>query len=259
MNKICKVFNECSNDILNWLTKQPEVKEESMTDRFLFDISEKLPIVKYRQFTRMEEGRKTGADWEWWLIFPNDRAFCARVQAKKLKNDKDNYAGIAYTTNGMLQIEKLLEDSNKDNFASLYAFYSSESSQHTLCNGKKGNEGVFISDAEHLKNEIIDKPRSKYLAQDVLKFSNPISCIFCCPLTESISYEGLKEHLRIYFPALYKRSIKNNNDLNPIGFVKTPNRILQFLNKESDSWWENEFRYSIENVNAILVIDLRHE
>lgn len=90
-----------------------------MTDRFLFDISEKLPIVKYKQFTRMEEERKTGADWEWWFLFPNDKAFCARVQAKKLKTDKDNYAGIDYTTNGMLQIERLIEDSNKEDYAFL--------------------------------------------------------------------------------------------------------------------------------------------
>jgi hypothetical protein len=258
MNNICKVFNDCSNDILNWLTKQPEVKEESMTDRFLFDISEKLPIVKYKQFTRMEEGRKTGADWEWWFLFPNDKAFCARVQAKKLKNDKDNYAGIAYTTNGMLQIERLLDDSSKNDYASLYAFYSTESSKHTLCGGRKGNEGVFISDAEHLKNEIIDKPRAKHLAQDILKYSNPISCLFCCHMTERLTYDGLKEHLRRYFPTLYDNKINSKNDNNTIGFVKIPNRITQFLNKESDSWWENEFRQSIENVNAILVIDLRN-
>ena len=173
MNNICKVFNECSNDILNWLSKQPEVKEESMTDRFLFDISEKLPIVKYKQFTRMEEGRKTGADWEWWVLFPNDKSFCARVQAKKLKNDKDNYAGIAYTTNGMLQIERLLEDSNKNDFASLYAFYSSESSKYTLCGGRKGNEGVFITDAEHLKNEILDNPRANLRRLIALKRCSP--------------------------------------------------------------------------------------
>lgn len=259
MNNICKVFNECSNDILNWLSKQPEVKEESMTDRFLFDISEKLPIVKYKQFTRIEEGRKTGADWEWWILFPNDKAFCARVQAKKLKTDKDNYAGIAYTTNGMLQIERLIEDSKKEEYASLYAFYSTESSNHTLCRGRKANEGVFISDAENLKNEIIDKPRAKYFAQDILKYSNPISCLFCCPMTERLTYDGLKEHMRDYFPTLYGKSTKNNNENSPTGFVKTPGRITQFMNKESDSWWENEYRFSIQNVNAIIVIDLRNE
>lgn len=256
-NNICKVFNECSNDILNWLTKQPEVKEESMTDRFLFEISEKLPIVKYKQFSRMEEGRKTGADWEWWFLFPDDNCFGARVQAKKLKNSKDNYAGIAYTTNGMLQIEKLIDDSDKENFASLYAFYSTESSKHTLCGGRKGNEGVFIGDALKLKEEFISKPRTKLLAQDVLKYTNPISCLFCCPMTERLTYNGLKEHLMNYFPTLFQKNENSNND-NPIGFMKTPSRITQFMNKESDNWWETEYRNSIQNSNAILVIDLRN-
>ena len=208
----------------------------------------------------MEEGRKTGADWEWWVLFPNDKSFCARVQAKKLKNDKDNYAGIAYTTNGMLQIERLLEDSNKNDFASLYAFYSSESSKYTLCGGRKGNEGVFITDAEHLKNEILDNPRAKYLAKDVLKYSNPISCLFCCPMTERLSYEGLKEHLRNYFPTLYQRRVKeNSNDNNPIGFIKTPNRIKDFMKSEIEYNWEAQYERNFENVNAILVFDLRNE
>jgi len=258
MNNICKIFRECSSDILNWLTKQPEVKEESMTDRFLFDISERLPIVKYKQFSRMEEGRKTGADWEWWFLFPNDNSFCARVQAKKLKNDEDNYAGIAYTKNGTLQIERLIEDSDKDNFASMYVFYSSENSQYTLCEGLKkglkvGNEGVFIGDAVQLKDEIISKPRAKYLARDILKYTNPISCLFCCPMAKELSYGGLKEYFKKYFP----KNIDTDN--NQKGFVETPRRISQFMNKESDTWWEKEYRYYIENVNAILVIDLRNK
>ena len=36
-------------------------------------------------------------------------------------------------------------------------------------------------------------------------------------------------------------------------------QAAEFLNKETDSWWETEYRHSIENVNAILVIDLRNE
>jgi hypothetical protein len=222
MNKICKTFHECSNDILNWLSKQPEVKEESMTDRFLFEISEKLPdIVKYKQFSRLEEGRKTGADWEWWILLPNNLAFCARVQAKKLKSNTDNYASIAYTSNGMLQIERLLDDCNLENFASLYAFYSTESCIHTMCSGKKSNEGVFICDADTLKERVFDKPRTKYLAADILQFSNPISCLFCCPLSHEKREEFFKEYFRQYFPNLYNKR-KRENSNNPQGFVKIP-------------------------------------
>lgn len=253
MNNICQVFNECSYDIFNWLTKQPEVKEESMTDRFLFNISEKLPIVQYKQFSRIDEGKTTGADWEWWFLFPDDKAFCARVQAKKLKNDKDNYAGIAYTRNGTLQIERLIDDSKSEGFASLYAFYSSEVYPKTLCMGDESSQGVFLSEAEQLKSVVIDNPRTKYLAKDLLNYANPLSCLFCCPLSADLSYDGFKKHLRTYFPTLFKNSTPND----PIGFVKTPHRIIQLLEIDTASWWETEYRNYIENVDAIMIIDLR--
>ncbi len=82
MNTICKSFNDCSADIKKWLTKQPEVKEESLTDRFLYNLSEKIPTIKYEQYTKTEEGRKTGADWEWWFIFSDKKSFAARIQEK---------------------------------------------------------------------------------------------------------------------------------------------------------------------------------
>ena len=265
MNNICKIFQDCSSDIRHWLAKQPEVKEESMTDRFLFDISEKLSIVRYKQFSRMEEGRKTGADWEWWFLFRDRNSFCARVQAKKLKTNEDNYAGIAYPhpAKEMLQIDKLISDSYKNNFAPMYVFYSSESSRYTLCRGRKGDdEGVFISDAVHLRDEIISKPRKRYLAQNVLQYANPISCLFCCPLADGLTYEGLKKYFSEYFPTIYygriNTKIETDNFI-PQGFVKTPDRILQFMNKESDTWWEKEHWRSVENTNALLVIDLRNE
>ncbi len=259
MNKICKTFHECSNDILNWLSKQPEVKEESMTDRFLFEISEKLPyIVKYKQFNRIEEGRKTGADWEWWILLPNNQAFCSRVQAKKLKSDKDNYAGIAYTTNGILQIERLIDDCTKENFASLYAFYTTESSKYSMCGGKMNDkEGVFLSDALQLREEIINKPRSSYLAKDILKYSNPISCLFCCPLSHENNMDDFYQYFRQYFPRIYSKRANENSD-KPQGFVTIPERILNFINGELEKPWEIQYESSIQNVNALLVIDLRN-
>ena len=157
----------------------------------------------------------------------------------------------------MLQIERLIEDSDKNGYASFYAFYSTESSQFTLCGGRVGNEGVFIADAEKLKSEIIDKPRTSYLASNILQFSNPISCLFCCPMTNDGRQNGLREYFKRYFPTIYNKRTNNNSDY-PQGIVKTPDKILQFLNSESDQFWESEYRNSIENVNAILVIDMRN-
>lgn len=261
MDSICKSFNDCSADIKKWLTKQPEVKEESLTDRFLYDISERIPNVRYKQFTRTEEGRKTGADWEWWFIFSNKESFAARVQAKKLKNNIDNYPGIAYTSNGQLQIERFLDDSAKDGFASFYSFYSNGNSTNTMCGGKLDGNGVFFAEANNLKNEFILKGKNKLFPEDILKFTNPISCLFCCPLVyqkgSNIS-EGFRKYIQQYFPTFNENKMENTNR-NYLGFRETPNYILQLISHDIPEFWEREYQFIFQRTNAVITIDLRNE
>ncbi len=71
MDEICKQLHQSSGFVRKWIAKQPAVKEESLTDWLLFDVSTRLPNVLYHAFTRHEEARHTGADWEWWLLFPH--------------------------------------------------------------------------------------------------------------------------------------------------------------------------------------------
>lgn len=155
MNNICNSFTDCTTKVKKWLTKQPEVKEESLTDWLLYSLSEKISTIKYKQFTRTEEGRKTGADWEWWFVFPNKRSFAARVQAKKLQPNSDCYYGIAYTSNDKLQIERLLEDSAKDGMVSFYAFYSTEKKtiiQQCVKAGLMEKEYIWAKQKSYMKN-----------------------------------------------------------------------------------------------------------
>ncbi len=258
MNDLCKSFNNCSADIKEWLTKQPEVKEESLTDRFLYDLSEKIPMLKYKQFTRNEEGKKTGADWEWWFVFSDKESFAARVQAKKLKPQSDNYPGIAYTRNGKLQIERFLEDSLADGFASFYSFYSSEDNEKTMCRGRKNGEGVYFGEANKIRSEFILKGRKTLIPKDILKFTNPVSCLFCCPLTFDGSNvaEGFRKHIHQYFPTV-SDNIGEDSNRQGLGFRETPNYVLQLLSGDVADWWETEYRFRFERTNAIIAIDLR--
>lgn len=261
MNNICKSFNDCSAEVKKWLTKQPEVKEETLTDWLLYNLSEKIPALKYKQFTRSEEGRKTGADWEWWFVFSNKKAFAARIQAKKLKASIDNYPSIAYTSNGKLQIERLLDDSVKDGFASFYALYSTENNHNTMCGGRKNGEGVFLGEANKLRNEFIMQSRRALNPSDILSHTNPISCLFCCPLT----YEGGKDvesgfrrHLEQYFPT-FSDKLGERQNIQELGFREPPNYVKQLLENETiPEWWENEYRFYFEKINAIIVIDMRY-
>ena len=60
------VFHDASEYCYNWLKKQPFVKEESLTDWILYNVSEHNSNVYYKAFTRNEES-KNGVDWEWWI------------------------------------------------------------------------------------------------------------------------------------------------------------------------------------------------
>ncbi len=257
---ICAAFNHCTTDIKNWISKQPEVKEESITDRFLYDLSEKISILKYKQFNRTVEGRKTGADWEWWFVFSNKEAFGARIQAKKIKTNGDNYPSIAYISNEQLQIERLLDDSSNDGLASFYSFYSSKSSStFNMCGGPNSGQGVFLAEANKLREEIILQPRKKLTADDILKLTNPISCLFCCPITNHYKGDfqtGLKEYLKKYFPDFSKNKREDSNQ-NALGFLPPPSYVLQFISGKVEDWWELEYQRMLEKTSALLVIDLR--
>jgi hypothetical protein len=68
--------------------------EESLTDYLLLDLKLRHPDrIHVRKFTKWQEGRTTGADWEWWF---GDRRgwFGMRVQAKKLNSGRRLYSGL---------------------------------------------------------------------------------------------------------------------------------------------------------------------
>lgn len=260
MKRLCEIFEDSSAFINNWLQKQPELKEESMTDWFLFNLSEQSPTIRYKQFTRSEEGRKTGADWEWWFVFSEKKSFAARVQAKKLKPNFDNYSGIAYVSGDKLQIDRLLDDSSKDGFASFYTFYSTEKPEFAKCKGMNSKSGVFISEANNLRSRFILKGKQRIEPKDIVKSSNPISCLFCCPMVFETSdiAEGFRRHIKNYFPTISENL--SNNNITQDGFRETPNWILSAINEPTiPDWWESELRYHFERVNAVVIIDLRRE
>ncbi len=84
------LFHSLSKEVYNWLSNQPNVKEESITDWLLYSSSKRCPKIIYKAFTRNEESNN-GADWECWIIRGNNHYFKAYrflVQAKKIYNKK---------------------------------------------------------------------------------------------------------------------------------------------------------------------------
>lgn len=261
MIKTCKTFCESTAYVKNWIDKQPEVGEESITDWFLFNISEKLPYIKYKQFTRYVEGRVTGADWEWWFVFSNSQSFATRVQAKKIRLNKDNYPGIAHTTQGTLQVDKLIKDARNNSMAAFYAFYTNSDSK-TLCEGNRKGNGVYWSEANKIRTEFIQRGRKKISDSDVLAMSNPIECLFCCPLDfeGKNGVERFRNYLEYYFPTYNEQDENSNIRVDNLGFQKTPDHIMTILESEEiHDLYESKFKSQIEGVKAIVVIDMRNE
>jgi hypothetical protein len=104
---IGKEIERISKEMLDWMICQPSVKEESITDSLLYNVSKITPLIKYKAFSRNEESKKTGADWEWWFHFTTT-AIKFRVQAKKINIPKKNYRNsISYKGNTYNQYKKL--------------------------------------------------------------------------------------------------------------------------------------------------------
>jgi hypothetical protein len=250
----CSLLTDCSRFIQDWMTLQPSVKEESLTDWLLFQLSAKSRFIKYRPFTRREENRN-GADWEWWFLFPNGRAFAARIQAKRLSSIRSNFSSVAYQRKGVPQIDQLRAQSRIDGFPAFYAFYTSLAYPNSCkLQGLKG--GVFLAEATMIYNKFVITPRRPLIASDILKISNPLSCLFCCPLVQNGDVgNGFVSHLKSYFSSA--EGVDEANDLPNMNLRETPDYIENFFYSENPSGYlsaEDEFRFN--NVRALMVIDM---
>jgi hypothetical protein len=262
-SKYCEQFTESSEYIFKWLEGQPSVGEESITDWLLYNLSVHLPQLKYKKFTRHEEARKTGADWEWWFVDSNN-ALSLRIQAKKISKDKDNYNGLAHTNRYGLQIEKLIEDARRRNSLPFYSLYfAPNGSPIVRCGGDPDagrGHGTFLAGALELYSKYIKGGRSKVDAIELLKNSNPLSCLVCCRNYGPNMPDGVDSiysYLRDYYP----ENIKSLNiDSDTPGLHKdAPNyvhHLMKLEGSEIPDWWESEFAHEIEGVNSILVVDL---
>ena len=173
-----------SQFIGHWIHRQPYVREESLTDWLLFDMSENIKGAYYISFPRQEEANRTRADWEWWFLF-SGYCFAARMQAKKLYPAYDNYPGIAQTNMYGLQIEKLLHEAAQDNFMPFYAFYTDYSTQ-VMCPNQRNDEGVFIAGGQKICGTFMSVPRVKVTAADVLRQN------LSCPFPASLLPPGIR-------------------------------------------------------------------
>lgn len=100
--------------------------EPHLTETVLSELAQNHPReVVIRKYSQWEEGRVTGADWEWWLGSPGAWVGM-RVQAKLLDSHKLVYSHLAHEggTPPGRQVDRLIADAGTNRRTPVYCFYN---------------------------------------------------------------------------------------------------------------------------------------
>jgi hypothetical protein len=175
----CGAFRAEGQYIADWMRAQNEVKEESITDSYLYRLSQLLPNIVYQSFSRWDEARRTGADWEWWFILPT-RSLRLWVQAKKLRLGRNCRADLARKNKHGGQLAMLLKRARKNNAIPIYAFYSPDISTPNACGSVSIGHGVLITHAMSVWSLL--RSTGKITDSKLIGISRAAACLPCCML-----------------------------------------------------------------------------
>lgn len=223
----CAKLTQCSAYVREWVAQQPSVFEESLSDWLLFEVSRQISRVHYKTFTRHQEGARTGADWEWWILFTNG-SLKIRVQAKRFRPKTSPYSGISYPKSQGSQIRKLIRDAATENAIPLYVFYSSNE-EACKCPFYQGGEGAFVADAKQILSDYILPQRRSVTESEILSESVPLSCLLCCDLlTGQTGTSSPRKFIEKYFPRSFSEG--------QIGIHEEfPDYVQEVISPESES------------------------
>lgn len=188
---ICHTF--CNRAIGTWnLMSAGEssgisISETTLTELNLLEIKQRHPTKVYIQkFSQQEEGKRTGADWEWW-IGSNSQWLGIRVQAKRLKEKNSlSYSSFDHSNKYGKQVDMLIANAHKDRLYPMYCFYNSgyikSFSSRWNCSSFPQQEnllGCSIADAFTVRN-ILNQKNIKDFSDTLSSISYPWHCIVCC-------------------------------------------------------------------------------
>lgn len=267
------VFHEVSRECLNWMEKQSNVKEESLTDWLLYEVSKKTNKFCYHAFKRNEEAT-IGADWEWWVLTTDSQgrigAFRFLIQAKKLWRGRDNYPLISYSNKNGMQIDLLLEEARKRNAIPLYMYYSvgkpelieqikffSDIPPGILEWCRECKNGAFFAMADHVKDNIFDSPRRKVKETELLNKSLKLSLcdlLFKKPESGDEIMTAISRYYVTYMRNKFNQDIRGNyfSGRSIPGYVYA---VFEQQNQsEGAEWIEREYFRDLQNLSGVAVL-----
>lgn len=255
MADLCEILNDLSAEIFAWMSAQPAVKEESITDWLLYELSNRSTQVAYKGFTRHEEAKYTGADWDWVFVF-NDGTVWLRVQAKKLFDGEDNYPGLARSNRYGQQISTLITSAATVPAYPIYAFYFGSSAISACRGGVQASAGAYLCGAKVVDANFVST-RTRVDPANVIGRSYPLPCIVCCPKANGGSAKDLIGQIYYYFES---DSPLNSGVDKYQGYSKDiPAAIRAVIENEFKfpDWWEQEFARQFSDVGAVVIVDFR--
>lgn len=278
------IFHACSEYVYDWITRQNHVKEESLTDWILYEISQQCDFVYYQAFSRHEEAQN-GSDWEWWILTTDYRgrndfsAYRFLVQAKKLlSDDRDNYPLISYGNKYGTQVDLLLDSAQVRHALPMYMFYSTgevdileqinnvqyiESKVHRWC--ENCINGCYISLANVVYDILYKMPRTKVVDSQILNNSFKLSILDLVYKKGKKDISAIMDEFnnRLMLWKIVESNEYYHSNINGIKYneMSIPNYLQVFIQSMSSrngdlNWIEKEME--ITDISGLGVIDLRH-
>lgn len=160
------------------------IGEETLTDLNLLELQAGNPgEVSTIKFTRLQEGQKTGADWEWWVRLASGSWLKLRVQAKRLNLRTSSYHHINYPKQTGRQLRDLVKDARASRAVPLYCFYnfwepSKASPWRCKCHPEdQAFMGCTIAAADHIESL---GPLGRKKRRHIERRWIPWHCLVCC-------------------------------------------------------------------------------
>lgn len=257
---ICKISRDANDYVDGWITRQPEIKEESITEWLLDYFDQHSNLLKYYQFNRHEEGTYSGADWDWWILL-NNGCFKLRIQAKKVKAGTNHYNAITHSNKNGYQIDLLLNSSSRYNFYPLYALYGKQEGVER-CKKPPKPISLHICSAQEIYDLIFGSARQRIESSDLLGLTIPLECLFCCPLVRDMDEVGPRRLFEHYFktPPRKINEVNMNYDIkSDQGFEKQVPEIISVLYNlkeynDNSSRIIREYRNTYPSSNALSIV-----
>ena len=169
-----------AEDIYHWIKASPQLQEESITDRLLYEMARQSTQITHFQHKRFDEARH-GADWDWWIDSPRQK-YAFRVQAKRMRPGHNHRGDILRQNQNGRQIDLLIASSGALNLYPIYALYGLPSGT-SPCIRNHRLESVFVSPAPDVLSLAQGTPGTAIMDADLQSIALPMPCLFCCPLS----------------------------------------------------------------------------